>query len=50
VLAVDDIDGVVSGLREVGVTFRNEVIEGPGGRQILCEDPSGNAVELFELR
>jgi catechol 2,3-dioxygenase-like lactoylglutathione lyase family enzyme len=50
VLAVDDIDGVVNALRDAGVTFRNDVIEGPGGRQILCEDPSGNAVELFELR
>jgi len=30
------------------VQFRNEVVEGPGGRQILCEDPSGNLVELFE--
>ena len=50
VLAVDDIDGVVSELRDAGVTFRHDVIDGPGGRQILCEDPSGNAVELFELR
>jgi catechol 2,3-dioxygenase-like lactoylglutathione lyase family enzyme len=50
VLTVDDIDGVVNELRLAGVTFRNDILEGPGGRQILCEDPSGNAVELFELR
>ena len=50
VLAVDDIDAVVSELRDAGVPFRNDILDGPGGRQILCEDPSGNAVELFELR
>jgi predicted enzyme related to lactoylglutathione lyase len=35
-------------MREAGVPFRNEIVEGPGGRQILCEDPSGNVIELFE--
>ena len=35
-------------LRAEGVPFRNEIVTGPGGRQILCEDPSGNVVELFE--
>ena len=37
-------------LRNVGVTFRNEVVSGPGGKQIIVDDPDGNAVELFEAR
>jgi catechol 2,3-dioxygenase-like lactoylglutathione lyase family enzyme len=45
---VDDIDDEVSRLREAGATFRNEVISGPGGKQILLQDPSGNVVELFQ--
>jgi catechol 2,3-dioxygenase-like lactoylglutathione lyase family enzyme len=45
---VDDLDGLVNELRKKGVTFRNEIVTGRGGRQILAEDPSGNAVELFE--
>jgi catechol 2,3-dioxygenase-like lactoylglutathione lyase family enzyme len=48
VLTVDDLATVVAELREAGVTFRNDIVTGPGGRQILCEDPSGNVVELFE--
>lgn len=48
VVTVDDLDGTVQRLRDGGVPFRNEVVEGPGGRQILVEDPSGNVVELFE--
>lgn len=48
VLEVDDLDDLVRTLRERGVTFRNTVVTGPGGRQILCDDPSGNAIELFE--
>lgn len=48
VLQVDDLPSFVSALRTNGVPFRNEIVEGPGGRQILCEDPSGNVVELFE--
>src|SRR5471032_2813616 len=44
VLEVDDLDAVVAALRQRGVAFRNEILAGPGGRQILCEDPSGNAV------
>ncbi|NKJ05560.1 putative enzyme related to lactoylglutathione lyase [Rhizobium sp. SG741] len=43
-----ELPALVSTLREHGVHFRNDIIEGPGGRQILCEDPSGNAIELFE--
>jgi catechol 2,3-dioxygenase-like lactoylglutathione lyase family enzyme len=45
---VDDIDAEVARLRESGATFRNDIIEGPGGKQILLEDPSGNVVELFQ--
>ena len=48
VVTVADLAGTVDGLRAAGVTFRNEIIAGPGGRQTLCEDPSGNVVELFE--
>ena len=47
---VDDIDAEVARLRERGARFRNDVIEGPGGKQILVLDPSGNVVELFEPR
>ena len=45
---VDDIDAEVTRLREAGLGFRNEMVSGPGGRQILLEDPSGNFVELFQ--
>jgi catechol 2,3-dioxygenase-like lactoylglutathione lyase family enzyme len=45
---VDDIEYEVGRLREAGATFRNEVISGPGGKQILLQDPSGNVVELFQ--
>jgi catechol 2,3-dioxygenase-like lactoylglutathione lyase family enzyme len=45
---VDDIDTEVARLREVGARFRNDVVEGPGGKQILLEDPSDNVVELFQ--
>jgi catechol 2,3-dioxygenase-like lactoylglutathione lyase family enzyme len=48
VLSVDDLPDRVSKLKEQGVRFRSEIISGPGGRQILCEDPSGNPIELFE--
>ena len=47
-LAVDDIDAEVARLRDGGVAFRTEVIEGNGGRQVLADDPSGNPVELFQ--
>ena len=42
------LDDEVATLRKAGVKFRNDVVSGPGGRQILVEDPSGNLVELFE--
>jgi catechol 2,3-dioxygenase-like lactoylglutathione lyase family enzyme len=45
---VDDIDAEVARLREAGATFRNDIVTGPGGSQILLEDPSGNVVELFQ--
>jgi catechol 2,3-dioxygenase-like lactoylglutathione lyase family enzyme len=47
-LIVDDIDADVRRLRDSGATFRNEIVTGPGGKQILLEDPSGNVVELFQ--
>ena len=47
-LIVPDIDSEVDRLRDAGVSFRNDVIVGPGGRQILLEDPAGNVVELFQ--
>jgi catechol 2,3-dioxygenase-like lactoylglutathione lyase family enzyme len=47
-LLVDDIDAEVERLRGANVTFRNDVVSGPGGKQILLEDPSGNPVELFQ--
>ncbi len=47
-LIVDDIEQHVQRLRTEGATFRNEIIEGPGGKQILLQDPSGNVVELFQ--
>jgi catechol 2,3-dioxygenase-like lactoylglutathione lyase family enzyme len=48
VLTVSDIESVVHRLRNSGARFRNDVISGPGGRQVLAEDPSGNPIELFE--
>ena len=47
-LIVGDIAAEVKRLRGVGVTFRNDIVTGPGGQQILLEDPSGNVVELFQ--
>jgi len=43
-----NLEGDVDVLKKAGVKFRNDVVAGPGGRQILFEDPSGNPVELFE--
>ena len=47
-IEVANLVATVDGLREVGVRFRNEIVTGVGGKQILAEDPSGNPVELFE--
>jgi catechol 2,3-dioxygenase-like lactoylglutathione lyase family enzyme len=48
ILETADLEGDVAGLRKAGVSFRNDITSGPGGTQILVEDPSGNAVELFQ--
>jgi catechol 2,3-dioxygenase-like lactoylglutathione lyase family enzyme len=45
---VDDLDREVTRLDDAGATFRNDAIAGPGGKQILLQDPSGNVVELFQ--
>ncbi len=50
VLQVDDLPALVAALRAQGVPFRNDIVDGPGGSQVLCEDPSGNVVELFQPR
>jgi len=47
-IEVTDIEGMVATLRAAGAHFRNDVVTGVGGKQILVEDPSGNPVELFE--
>jgi catechol 2,3-dioxygenase-like lactoylglutathione lyase family enzyme len=47
-LIVDDIDAEVARLRNAGARFRNDILAGPGGKQILLQDPSGNVVELFQ--
>jgi catechol 2,3-dioxygenase-like lactoylglutathione lyase family enzyme len=48
VIEVDDLDATIERLEDCRATFRSEPIEGPGGRQVLVDDPSGNPVELFE--
>lgn len=48
ILKTNDLDADIAALRKVGVRFRNDVVTGPGGRQILIEDPSDNLVELFQ--
>ena len=48
VLEVKDITEVVARLRKAGTPLRNDIVEGPGGKQILLLDPSGNVVELFQ--
>jgi catechol 2,3-dioxygenase-like lactoylglutathione lyase family enzyme len=45
---VDDIAAEVDRLRSAGLQFRNDIVSGPGGQQILLEDPSGNPIELFQ--
>jgi catechol 2,3-dioxygenase-like lactoylglutathione lyase family enzyme len=47
-LIVSDIATEVDRMRAAGLTFRNDIVAGPGGQQILLEDPSGNVVELFQ--
>jgi catechol 2,3-dioxygenase-like lactoylglutathione lyase family enzyme len=50
VIEVEDLAERVATLTATGVTFRNAIVTGPGGRQILAEDPDGNPIELFEPR
>jgi catechol 2,3-dioxygenase-like lactoylglutathione lyase family enzyme len=45
---VEDIDAEVERLRAAGLSFRNDIVSGPGGRQILVDDPSGNPIEIFQ--
>jgi catechol 2,3-dioxygenase-like lactoylglutathione lyase family enzyme len=44
----DDLDAEITRLKAEGVPFRNDVVSGPGGKQILVQDPSGNLIELFQ--
>ena len=48
VVQVEDIAAMVAALTEAGANFRNEILSGPGGQQVLVEDPSGNAIEIFQ--
>jgi catechol 2,3-dioxygenase-like lactoylglutathione lyase family enzyme len=48
VLTVTDLDASIESLRTTGARFRSEPVSGPGGRQVLAQDPSGNPIELFE--
>ena len=50
VVEVPDLDTAMTALQAAGATFRSAPIAGPGGRQVLADDPSGNPVELFEAR
>ena len=47
-LDFDDLESVVSKLKASGVRFRNDILDGVGGKQIICEDPSGNVIELTQ--
>jgi len=48
VIEVEDLESRVRELKARGVSFRNEIVTGPGGKQVLIDDPAGNPVELFE--
>jgi catechol 2,3-dioxygenase-like lactoylglutathione lyase family enzyme len=50
VVEVDDLGSKVTELKEAGLSFRNEIVTGPGGKQIVLEDRDGNPIELFEAR
>jgi catechol 2,3-dioxygenase-like lactoylglutathione lyase family enzyme len=50
VIEVTDLQGSMAALRDAGARFRSEPVQGPGGRQVLVEDPSGNPIELFEAK
>ena len=48
VIEFDDIESVVASMKQAGVSFRNDIISGVGGKQIVAEDPSGNPIEVFQ--
>jgi catechol 2,3-dioxygenase-like lactoylglutathione lyase family enzyme len=48
VIEVEDIEALVTTMKNAGIKFRNEIISGPGGKQIVAEDPSGNPIEIFQ--
>ena len=48
VIEVDDIEARVAAMKQAGASFRNDMITGPGGKQIVAEDPSGNPIEIFQ--
>jgi catechol 2,3-dioxygenase-like lactoylglutathione lyase family enzyme len=48
-LIVDDIEAEVARLKGLGARFRNDIVDGAGGKQILLQDPSGNVIELFQM-
>lgn len=50
VIQVEDLDAAISSLKATGATFRSPPVSGPGGRQVLANDPSGNPVEIFEAK
>ena len=50
VIEVDDIEAAMASIRPMGTRFRSEPVTGPGGTQVLVEDPSGNPIELFQAR
>lgn len=49
-IEVDDLESKVASLRQAGASFRNDIVDGNGGKQILLQDPAGNLVELFESK
>ena len=48
VIQVDDLTVTVENMKQAGIRFRNDIVTGPGGKQILVDDPSGNPIELFQ--
>jgi hypothetical protein len=48
VIQVEDIESLVASLKSAGISFRNDILTGPGGKQILAEDPSGSPIEIFQ--
>jgi catechol 2,3-dioxygenase-like lactoylglutathione lyase family enzyme len=50
VIEVDDLDAAITALKPHGAQFRSEPVQGPGGRQVLVNDPAGNPLELFEAK